>query len=214
MNQKKSRIKEWIRKHPKILAYALVLRKHYRHLKLLNRKFIALVKFNIIWPILIRDKEIENINLFEHKVYSQNGEDGIIMMIFRKIGTTNKFCVELGVGDGSECNTRYLIEKKGFKYLHIDAGNYPKKYTDIKKEFITAENINDLFKKYNVPEEFDLLSIDIDYNTYWVWKALEGYKPRVVVIEYNSSIPPTESKAVNTARTECGMELTILEQVC
>ena len=40
------------------------------------------------------------------------------------------------------------------------------------------------------------MSLDIDYNTYWVWKAISGYHPRVIVIEYNSSIPPTESKTV------------------
>ncbi|KAK3582500.1 hypothetical protein CHS0354_024047 [Potamilus streckersoni] len=66
----------------------------------------------------------------------------------------------------------------------------------IKKEFITAENINSLFNKYNVPKEFDLLSIDIDSTDYWIWKAIEGYIPRVVIIEYNASFPPTESKVV------------------
>jgi hypothetical protein len=142
------------------------------------------------------DKIIDNINLFDRKVFSQNGEDGIIEMIFRKIGTTDKFCVEFGVNDGHECNTRYLIEKKGWNYLHMDGGSYKKTYTDIKKEFITAENINKLFKKYKVPKEFDLLSIDIDFNDYWVWKALKGYKPRVIIMEYNASIPPNESKTV------------------
>lgn len=68
----------------------------------------------------------------------------------------------------------------------------------IKKEFITAENINDILSKYGVPREFDLLSIDIDFNDYWVWKSIDEKKfsARVVVIEYNSSIPPTESKVV------------------
>lgn len=146
--------------------------------------------------IFIRNGKITNINVFEEKIYSQNGEDGILKIIFERIGTFNKFCVELGVGDGRECNTRYFIEK-GWKYLHMDARSFRHAYTDIKKEFITAENINQLFEKYRVPEEFDLLSIDIDYNTYWVWKALEGkYKPRVVVIEYNATFPPTESKVV------------------
>jgi hypothetical protein len=139
---------------------------------------------------------IDDINAFEQRIYSQNGEDGIIRIIFHKIGHANKFCVEFGVFDGSECNTRYLIEKHGWRYLHMDGGDYKRLYTDVKKEFITAENINLLFRKYNVPEEFDLLSIDIDFNDYWVWKAIEGYRPRAVVIEYNSSIPPTESKAV------------------
>ncbi len=61
---------------------------------------------------------------------------------------------------------------------------------------MTAENIQDLFQKYNVPKNFDLLSIDIDFNDYWVWKAIVNYFPRVVVIEYNSSIPPNVSKVV------------------
>lgn len=67
---------------------------------------------------------------------------------------------------------------------------------DIKTERVTAGNIQELFKKYDVPKDFDLLSIDIDFNDYWVWKAITDYSPRVVVIEYNSSIPPTESRAV------------------
>ena len=47
-----------------------------------------------------------------------------------------------------------------------------------------------------MPKEFDLLSIDVDYSTYWVWKAIKGYSPRIVVVEYNASIPPTKSLAV------------------
>ena len=67
---------------------------------------------------------------------------------------------------------------------------------DIKNERVTAENIENLFQKYNVPKNFDLLSIDIDYNDYWVWKSIIHYVPRVVVIEFNSSVPPNESKVV------------------
>lgn len=47
-----------------------------------------------------------------------------------------------------------------------------------------------------MPKSFDLLSIDIDFNDYWVWKSIVDYSPRVVVIEFNSSIPPNESKVV------------------
>jgi len=178
-----------------------------------------------------------NVNSHEKKIYSQNGEDGIIEYIFSKIGTTNKFSVEFGVGDGFESNTVNLLEKVGWTGLMMDYGSDPniklsnlikkawsnrnlglknniqkdisffkkiinrKNRTksfqlDIKNERVTAENIQQLFKKYNVPKSFDLLSIDIDYNDYWVWKSIVDYNPRVVIIEYNSSIPPTESKVV------------------
>ena len=42
-----------------------------------------------------------------------------------------------------------------------------------------------------MPAEFDLLSIDIDGNDYWVWQAVTHYKPRVVVIEYNALYGPS-----------------------
>ena len=162
-----------------------------------------------------------NINNFEKKIYSQNGEDGILEYIFSVIGTTNKFFVEFGVGDGLECNTRHLKENKEWNGLMMDAGlmislgwtslKYVSKKIfeknqktkpikkiplDIKKETITVENIEKLFLKYSVPKYFDLLSIDIDSNDYWVWKAIKNYEPRVIVIEYNSTIHVEESKVI------------------
>lgn len=157
--------------------------------------FIAIRRKFFIFYVERFARSVRNFNFFEKKVYSQNGEDGIIDYIYRLIGTTNKFCVEFGVGDGSECNTRFLIKKRGWNFLQMDSRkNFS---SDISQEFITAENINDILRKYNVPDEFDLLSIDIDLNDYWVWKSLDiFYKPRLVVIEYNSSILPGESKVV------------------
>ena len=39
--------------------------------------------------------EIIDLNTSEFKIFSQNGEDGIIEAIFNTIGTTNKFYVKL-----------------------------------------------------------------------------------------------------------------------
>lgn len=134
------------------------------------------------WNVF-RDTDLLKINDWEMRVYSQNGEDGILQYIFYKIGTTNKYFVEFGVEDGQECNTRYLREL-GWQGLWMDA-NYKNKL--VKKEFVTPNNIEHLFKKYAVPQKFDLLSIDVDSNDYWIWKAITKYRPRVVVIEYNSA---------------------------
>jgi hypothetical protein len=166
-----------------------IVKKYYRGLIWLPRNlFIFSVR-----SFMYKEK-IDDINLFEQRIYSQNGEDGILKIIFEKIGVTNKFCVEFGVQDGTECNTRYLIEKNGWNFLHMDCGDdLP---VLIKHEIVDAGNINFLLEKYKVPKEFDLLSIDIDFNDYWIWKAIDRYSPRVVIIEYNASIPPTDSKTV------------------
>lgn len=188
-----------------------IILEKYRKLRNKSKELLhrsnELLKRNLAKLSLLCLKKINNINDFERKVYSQHGEDGIIEIIFWQIGTTNKFFVEIGVGSvwsegrfldltkyGLESNTR-LLKKSGWQGIMIDANEYPLNF-GVKKEFITAENINEIFLKYNVPNEFDLLSIDIDGNDYWVWKALDKYYPRVVIIEYNASYLPPQSVVI------------------
>jgi hypothetical protein len=138
----------------------------------------------------------------ERQVFSQSGEDGIIEEIFDRIGTTNRFVVEFGVGNGLENNSAFLLVK-GWTGLWIEANEkwcrdiesdfhelLKTKQLLLRKAFITAENIESLLNSGDVPEELDLLSIDIDGNDYWVWKAVANYRPRVVVIEYNAQFSP------------------------
>jgi hypothetical protein len=139
---------------------------------------------------------------YEGCVNSQNGEDGIIAEIFDRIGITNRYFVEFGSADGIENNTRCLL-KQGWGGLWMDgdseaiamaktkfAAEIAAKRLTVTETFITAENIEKLFVSNGVPKEFDLLSIDIDRNDYYVWKAIEAFNPRVVVIEYNGNYPP------------------------
>ncbi len=134
-----------------------------------------------------------NLRGTDRKVFSQNGEDGILEKILETIGTTNKFFVEIGT-DGVECNTR-LLKENGWSGVMIDANS---RNSSVQLELVTAENINDIFAKYSVPQEFDVLSIDIDGNDYWVWKAINEtlHSPRVVIIEWNCSVSPFRSLTV------------------
>jgi len=138
-----------------------------------------------------------------YRVYSQNDEDGMLDEVFRRIGETSRTFVEFGVGDGMENNTLYRL-LRGWRgaWIEADAQRHAV-ITDrcarlisadvlrCKQAFITAENIENLFAELDVPREFDLLSIDIDGNDYWVWRAIERYQPRVVVIEYNAGFGPS-----------------------
>src|SRR5258708_17081892 len=45
---------------------------------------------------------------FERRTFSQNGEDGVIEEVFKRIETTDRFFVEFGIQDGTECCTRDL----------------------------------------------------------------------------------------------------------
>jgi len=131
-------------------------------------------------------KQIKNVPL--KSVYSQFGEESIFDYIFSKIGT-NKFLVDLGAGGlGSKMsNTQYLIEN-GWNGLRVDGEQDPNR--DIKQEFITAENIVEIFEKYKTTKNIDLLSIDLDGNDFWILKSLldGGYSPRVIINEFNGCL--------------------------
>jgi hypothetical protein len=148
------------------------------------------------WNLKLLDRPIDGLWPYERRVFSQHGDDGILDAIFQVIGTTNRYYVEFGTQAGDERNTRFLAERRGWAGLLMDGG-FEDSAINLHREFITAENINDLFAKYGVPREFDLLSIDIDGNDYWVWRSLSaGCRPRVVVIEYNASRGPRERRTI------------------
>jgi hypothetical protein len=136
------------------------------------------------------------------KIYSQNDEDGIIQEIFRRIGVGDRRFVEFGVQTGVECNTAKLLVE-GWRGLWMEANARSANQIRVGfadflesgklrliEEMVSAENINALLDQAGFVGSIDLLSIDIDFNDYWVWKAIEAAQPRVVVIEYNASLRP------------------------
>lgn len=131
------------------------------------------------------------------KVFSQWNEDGIIQYIIRNIDVSRKTFVEFGVENYTECNTRFLLVNNNWNGLVIDGSdeniNYIKKDDiywryNLKADcrFITAENINEIMESNGIVGKIGLLSVDIDGNDYWVWKAIDAIEPDIVVCEYNS----------------------------
>ncbi len=125
--------------------------------------------------------------------YSQYGESLILFDIFEKIGTRSKFVVEFGAADGYWLSNARLFLENGWSGLQMEGISVPK--NNVKNEFITKENINHLFIKHEVPPNLDLLSIDLDGNDYWIWKAID-FQPAVVIIEYNSNFNKDVSVAL------------------
>jgi Methyltransferase FkbM domain len=140
---------------------------------------------------------------YRKNVTSQMGEDGIIEKIFELIPDTNHWCVEFGAGDGVLLSNTYnLIANKGWASVQIESD--VDRYTSLVNthsdnsnvicihdsvSFEGAATLDNLLSKTPIPTDFDLLSIDIDGNDYHVWEAVHTVQPKVVVIEFNPTIP-------------------------
>ena len=147
----------------------------------------------------------------EFKVYSQNGEDGILLHLFSLLGSPTKKAVEICAGGGIECNAANLIINRGWRGLLVDGDKiqidrcrnfylggsntswYP---PHIVEAWVTTDNVNELIQEHGFAGEIDLLSLDLDGIDYWIWKAIGCIQPRVIVAEYNWTWGPEASMTV------------------
>jgi hypothetical protein len=149
-------------------------------------------------------KDLPGLQPVGFKVFSQFEEDGLLLYIFSIISPKNRRCVEICAGDGQECMSANLIINHGWEALLFDgneemvkSGNkffashpktwlYPPKFVHA---WITRDNINQLLADNGFMGEIDLLSLDIDGNDYWIWKALHAVSPRVFICETQNAVP-------------------------
>jgi hypothetical protein len=155
-----------------------------------------------------RRVELPTLEDVEFRCHSQNGEDGILLYIFALLGTTNRKVVEICAGDGIECNAANLLVNHGWNGLLFDADaeqiargrafyatcrNTWVTPPTFVNAWITTEVVNGLVSNHGFSGPIDLLSIDVDGNDYWIWKALDCVTPRVVVLEFNAGCGPDVS---------------------
>lgn len=149
-------------------------------------------------------KRSDWLSLHRRDVTSQSGEDGVIEKIFDVIGETNRWCVEFGAGNGILYNNTYnLLANRGWSGVQIEAD--PRDYARLaglhagnprviclnaKLAIDGPHSIDNILSSTPVPPDLDLISIDVDGADYHIWDSMERYVPRVVLIEYNFTIPP------------------------
>jgi hypothetical protein len=124
----------------------------------------------------------------ENRIYSQNGEDGVLAHIFGTIGVLNTTAVEFGVGNGYENNSR-LLAALGWRTFWFDCGQlrHLPHGCHFQQTMLTVDNICETFAQAGIPSQFDLLSVDVDGNDYHLREAVSQYSPRACVMEYNGS---------------------------
>jgi hypothetical protein len=134
---------------------------------------------------------------------SQHDEDGIVYSLLQTIGMPTRRLVDIGCGDFAG-NSAWLLQECGFDGLLLDASPIAvrlsrRMFTDrrvtVRQATVSSGNVERLLAESGVPDEFDVLSIDIDGVDYWIWSALTC-RPRLVVIEYNSAFGPDASVTV------------------
>lgn len=137
----------------------------------------------------------ENINDAEEKIFSQNGEDGIIDYVLETLDIKDPKFIEIGVEDYIESNTRLLYHIRNSQGLIIDQSidvNKLSKNLDlwkgrikVIKEAVGPNNINEIVRKNYFNKNLDLFSIDIDGLDFWVIKELPKNFSKICVAEYN-----------------------------
>ena len=129
---------------------------------------------------------------------SQKNQDFYIDYIFKCIEPKNKFFVEFGAVDGVSLSNTYLLRtEKNWNGLLLD-GLYENPSINLHRRFIKKENIISLFEEFNVPNDLDFLSIDIDgMDFYILQELLKNYKPALIQIETNLRFQPNQSFVIN-----------------
>lgn len=145
---------------------------------------------------------------YECKVYSQWGEDGILDFLFDAIRIDKPCILEFGVGDFSECNSRFSAEYRNANLFLVDSRKdlvasvqanplFWKSIVEVRNDWITPSSAEYLVSEaIEVMGRIDCLSLDIDGNDYWVLKNLDLSRIKVVVVEYNPIFGATDSVTV------------------
>lgn len=149
---------------------------------------------------------MSSLDKYKTNIHSQNGEDGVILEILVRITNSglqlSNWVCEFGAWDGMHCsNTFLLVERHGHKAVYIEGDaerfrslletceKFPDRIVPINK-YVMPGDLDDILGSTDIPEDFDILSIDIDSWDYQVWMTCIKYKPKIVVIEINSGIAP------------------------
>lgn len=155
----------------------------------------ALIGKNILIKKRNNYSDFKSINEAEEKIFSQNGEDGIIDYILEILNINDPKFIEIGVENYIEANTRLLYHIRNSQGLIVDQSidkNKLNKNLDlwkgrikVLKRSVSPKNINNIINYEQFNKNLDLFSIDIDGLDFWVIKELPANFAKICIAEYN-----------------------------
>lgn len=180
------------------MIYKILINIFFRTKNFLKNKILILLGMNLILKSRSFYDSASLLEDVEIKIFSQNGEDGIIDYLVKKLEIKKPNFIEIGIQDYSESNTRFLYEQYYSSGLVIDSQinlrenvlisglNLWKGDLRIVEKFVSSKNIKEVILE-NCDFNVDIFSIDIDGIDYWVLNNLpDTIKPKIIIVEYNS----------------------------
>jgi hypothetical protein len=181
-----------------MMGYIKYLIKKYFYFFLLRDKYSASVQIGLYALGIELRKVSYRFSEIEFNVFTYQGEDGLLFNLFSHIEEAPKTFVDIGSGNCVKSNCANLALNLGWNGMFVDAD---KRNIAIGKSFyhklsltkfnppvfaqteVSPQNINDIIKRAGISGAIGLLSIDIDGDDYWIWKAIDTINPIVVIIE-------------------------------
>ena len=147
--------------------------------------------------------QLSSLKNFRKNIYSQNGEDGVLEEIIKRLEISTGAFVEFGAWDGKHLSNTFNLLEQGWRGVYIEADK--KRYQELvekmkvysgKIELINAfvepngeNSLDNLLASTKINQQFEVLSIDVDSCDWQIWQSLQNYDPKIVIIEIESTIP-------------------------
>ena len=149
--------------------------------------------------ILLMRKNYSKVNKLsdvDYKIFSQNGEDGILDYLLYQLKIEKPKYIEIGVGDYTELNTRFIFERCSPKGVIVDClenleekikKNFSLWKSELKivNDFVNPNNIIKIMREADTLNNLDIFSLDIDGIDYWILKELPKDFSKIAIVEFN-----------------------------
>jgi hypothetical protein len=145
---------------------------------------------------------------WEFGAFSQHGEDGILQQLISNLKTCENYFLEIAAGDGLENCSAYLALGGKWSGLMVEGEHALAEHccrdyqyriwnVMVKECYVNLENIGEILSILPM-KDFDVFSLDIDSIDFHILKAAIdlGYRPKILVLEYNSAFGPNQAVTV------------------
>jgi hypothetical protein len=139
---------------------------------------------------------------WEFGAFSQHGEDGILDYLIQNLCESDKYFLEIAAGDGLENCTAWLALGRKWTGVMVEGNKLSaeqcrKVYQHriwnvlVRNCYVNTNNIQKLLEILP-SKNFDVFSLDIDSIDYHIMSTCMelGYRPKIMVVEYNSAFGP------------------------